>query len=119
MRFLSGALVGMAIAAVDNFAFGGEVSPIVIVLLLATATCVFGAIWSRRGWISTLGTWICLPLIHLVKYVFGLPDTLHPNTFTSIAMLGMFSLAVACIGQLSGTLARGLIHRAIPHNQSK
>jgi hypothetical protein len=52
--------------------------------------------------------WAWLTLVHLVKHVFGLPDTLHPNTYTSILMLAVFSLVVATIGTGCGILIRRL-----------
>ena len=98
---------GLAIAAVDNFAFEGEISPIVIVTLLFMATAVAGIVWRWRGWTMSLVVWVCVPLVHLVKHVFGLPDTLQPNTYTSILMLAGFTCVVAAIGTGCGVL----IHR--------
>jgi hypothetical protein len=106
-RFAVGFGTGIAIACVDNFAFGGEVSPIVIVALLIAATATFGGIWGRGGWTTALAAWICVPLAHLVKHVLGLPDTLHPNTYTSILLLAVFTFVVATLGTGAGTL----VHR--------
>ena len=86
-RFAVGLGVGIAIACVDSFAFGGEVSPIVIVALLIASTATFGGIWGRGGWPAAPAAWMCVPLAHLVKHVLGLPDTLQPNTYPSILML--------------------------------
>lgn len=107
-RFAVGLGAGIAIACVDNFAFGGEISPIVIVALLIASTATFGDIWGRGGWISALAAWICVPLAHLAKHVFGLPDTLQPNTYTSILMLAGFTFVVATLGTGVGML----IHRS-------
>ena len=106
-RFAVGLGIGIAIACVDNFAFGGEVSPIVIVALLFASTATIGGIGGRRGWPAALAAWMCAPLAHLGKHVFGLPDTLQPNTYTSILMLAAFTLAVASLGTGAGML----IHR--------
>lgn len=103
-RFAAGLGTGTAIAAVDSFAFGGEVSPIVIVILLVATTATFGGIWGRGGWTATVATWLCLPLAHVVKHVLGLPDTLHPNTYTSILMLTAFTLVATAIGTEAGVL---------------
>ncbi len=103
-----GFAAGAAIAAVDNFAFGGEVSPIVIVAMLLAATATAGLIWDRRGWIAAAAAWICVPLAHLIKHALGLPDTMQPNTYTSILMLAAFTLAVATIGTGCGVLLRRL-----------
>src|SRR5262245_60118292 len=95
-------VAGMLIAAVDNFAFHGEISPIVIVALLFVVTAAAGAMWGRLGLLPCVAVWIWLPLVHVVKHVLGLPDTIHPNTYTSILMLALFSAGVSCIGFLVG-----------------
>jgi hypothetical protein len=105
----AGLAAGAAIACVDNFAFGGEVSPVVIIALLLAATAIAGAIWGRRGWIAAAVIWACVPLAHVVKHVLGLPDTLHPNTYTSIVFLAAFTLAVATVGTGCGVIARRLL----------
>ncbi|HMV87097.1 MAG TPA: hypothetical protein PKC13_16450 [Blastocatellia bacterium] len=107
VRFGAGLFAGLAIAYVDNFAFAGEVSPIVIVALLLLATGLASSIWGQRGWIAAVGVWICVPLAHVVKHVLGLPDTLHPNTYTSILMLAAFTFVVTALGAAAGLL----IHR--------
>ena len=45
IRVGSGLIAGAGIAAVDNFAFGGEVSPIVIVGMLLVFGGVVGMLW--------------------------------------------------------------------------
>jgi hypothetical protein len=103
-RLAIGLGAGLSIAAVDNFAFGGEVSPIVIVVLLVATTATFGAIWGRQGWTTAVAAWLCVPLAHVVKHALGLPGTLHPNTYTSILMLAVFTLLVATLGPAAGIL---------------
>jgi len=98
---------GAVIVVVDDFAFQGEVSPIVIVVMLLFATGAATSCWGRRGWITAAAAWICVPLAHLVKRALGLPDTLQPNTYTSILMLAGFTLVVAALGTGAGML----IHR--------
>lgn len=93
---------------VDNGAFGGEVSPIIIVALLLAATAMAGAMWGRSGWITATVTWACVPLAHVVKHIVGWPDTLHPNTYTSILFLAAFTLVVAAGGTGCGLLGRRL-----------
>ena len=97
---------GAAIVYVDNWAFEGEVSPMIIVALLLAATALAGAMWGRSGWISAAVTWACVPLVHVFKHIFSLPDTLHPNTYTSILYLAAFTLLVATCGTGCGLLAR-------------
>ena len=103
-RIALGLVAGFAISAIDNFAFEGEVSPIVIVALLFTVSVCIGAIWGRSGWLAVILTWVCIPITHLVKHILGLPDTLHPNTYTSIMMLAAFTLVILAIGTGCGML---------------
>jgi hypothetical protein len=103
-----GFVAGAAIATVDNIAFEGEVSPIVIVAMLLAATGTAGAIWGWRGRIAAAAAWVCVPLAHLLKLLLGLPDTLHPNNYASILMLAVFTLVVATIGTGCGVLVRRL-----------
>jgi len=107
VRLAVGLAGGAAMAYVDNFAFEGEVSPIVIVAMLLAATAAAGASWGRRGWLAAAAAWVCVPVAHVVKHVLGLPDTLHPNTYVSIMYLAAFTLVVAIIGTGSGVLLRG------------
>ncbi len=103
-----GLVAGAAIVYVDNCAFEGEVSPIIIVALLLAATAMAGAMWGRSGWIAAAVTWACVPLAHVVKHILDLPDTLHPNTYTSILYLAAFTLVVATGGTGCEVLVRGL-----------
>lgn len=103
-----GLTAGLGLSAIDNFAFQGEVSPIMIVVLLLIVTVLSGANYAWRGWFIALSAWFCLPLAHIVKHVLGLPDTLQPNTYASILMLALFTLAVAAIGITSGIFLRRL-----------
>jgi len=104
IRVAAGLAVGAAIAAVDNFASGGEVSPVLVVALLFVATALSGAVWGSRGWVSSASTWACVPSAHLVKHLAGLPDTLQPNTYPSIIKLAAFTLVIGIVGTLSGML---------------
>jgi len=97
---------GGLIAAVDNVWFHGEVSPIVIVGLLLAAAGAAGALWGTAGWIPATVVWAWTPGAHLVKRLFGLPDTLHPNTYRSILLLAGFTFGVTVVGFAAGMLAR-------------
>ena len=99
---------GAGIVYLDNWAFEGEVSPLIIVALLLAATAMGGAIWGRRGWTAAAVTWACVPLAHVVKHVLDLPDTLHPNTYLSIVYLAAFTLVIATGGTACGVLGRRL-----------
>ncbi len=115
-------VAGAVITYVDNFAFEGEVSPIVIIALLLCSSAVAVGVWGRRGWIAAGIIWACVPSAHVVKHVLGMPDTLHPNTYTSILFLALFTLVVATIGAGCGALVRRLATgprpgRELPENQ--
>jgi hypothetical protein len=101
---LAGLLAGAAIVFVDNWAWEGEASPILIVALLLAATATVGAIWGRSAWIPAAVIWVCVPLAHVVKHAVGLPDTLHPNTYLSILYLAAFTLVVATVGTVCGAV---------------
>jgi hypothetical protein len=101
-----GLLAGGLISAVDNFAFGGEVSPIMIVILLAGASATLAYLF-RNAWVTALAVWICMPLVHVAKHLAGLPDTIQPNTYASILMLAIFTLIVSLAGAGAGA---GLRH---------
>jgi hypothetical protein len=108
IRLGVGLVSGLTIVYMDNWALKGEASPIFIVALLLAATVVIGALWGWRGWISAALTWACVPAAHVVKHAFGLPDTLHPNTYISILFLAAFTLVVATAGFGCGMLVRRL-----------
>jgi hypothetical protein len=109
LRLSAGFIAGAGIAAVDNFAFGGEVSPIVIVGMLLLAAGAIGILWGIRGVVAAGMVWIWLPMAHVVKRFFGLPDTIHPNTYASILMIGIFSFAVTGVGLGFGVALRRLL----------
>ena len=100
---------GLGIAAVDAFGSRGEVSPIVIVAMLLSATAVIGFILPWRGWIAALATWLPVPLAHLLRLFLGLPDTLHPNKYPSAFKLAAFTLIVSAIGMGCGSIVRVMV----------
>lgn len=116
MRLAVGLFVGAMIVVVDNFAFEGEASPIVIVAMLLAAAAIVSAVWGQRGWMPIGVLWVCVPLTHLVKHVLGLPDTLHPNTYRSILYLAAFTLCVVIAGAGAGLLTRKLAGSSRPTN---
>jgi hypothetical protein len=111
-----GLIVGAGIAAVDNFAFGGEVSPIVIVGMLLVFGAAAGMIWGVRATVAVAIVWVCLPIAHVLKHVLGLPDTIRPNTYPSILKLGAFSFVVTAIGLGFGLAFRRLLGGQPPEN---
>lgn len=103
-----GLLVGLAIAAIDNLAFEGECSPIVMVGMLFITGIAAGVAWRWRRWVTAALASVCIPLAHVVKHIFGLHDTIQPNTYGSIFGVGVLTLVVATIGALLGVLIRRL-----------
>jgi hypothetical protein len=108
VRPVVGFVAGALIAYVDNFAFEGEVSPIVIVAMLLVATGIAGVLWGRQAWVASSAIWACIPLVHLMKHFLRLPDTLQPNTYASIVALAVFTLVVSSVGTGGGVLLRWL-----------
>ena len=106
-RIACGLVIGAFIAFIDNVAFEGEVSPIVIVALLFVTAAAAGFLWGWQGWNVASTAWICVPLTHLVKHMLGLPDSIHPNTYNSIFMLALFTLLITAIGLTGGALLHG------------
>ena len=103
-RLCAGLAAGLVIVFVDNVAFQGEVSPIVIVGLLLLVSAGAGFLWGWRGTSAAAAAWLCVPCAHLLKHVLGWPDTIHPNTYTSILLLAGFTLVVSALGLAGGVL---------------
>jgi len=99
-----GIVCGAAIAIVDNFASQGEVSPVVVVAMLLAATATGGAMWGWSSWPAAAIVWVCVPAPHVARHALGLADTIHPNTWASIAQLAAFALLVVGIGTGGGIL---------------
>jgi hypothetical protein len=99
-----GIACGTAIALVDNLASGGEVIPVVIVVLLLAASVTAGALWGPSGWPAVALIWVAVPAPHVVLLAFGLPDTLHPATWASIGQLAAFTAFVVACGSGVGAL---------------
>jgi hypothetical protein len=115
LRAFVGLLLGAALVYLDNFAFDGETSPVVIVGCLLVMTACVTALWGTRAWIAGLVVWMPLPSAHLVKHGLGLPDTIQPNTYTSIAYLAAFTLVIAVVGGGFGLLVRrGMKSHVVP-----
>ena len=112
LRVGIGLIAGAGIAAVDNFAFGGEVSPIVIVGMLLVFGVAVGMLWGGRAAIAAAVAWVWLPMAHVLKHLMRLPDTIHPNTYASLLKLGAFTFIVTAIGLGFGMACRRLSRRA-------
>ena len=107
-------MAGAAIAAVDNFAFGGEVSPIVVVGMLLLFAAAAGMFWGVRAAVAVALAWVWLPMAHVIKHRMRLPDTLHPNTYVSILKLAAFSFVIAAVGLGLGLAFRRLFTGRVP-----
>jgi hypothetical protein len=95
-------VAGVSISAVDNFLFGGEVTPILPVLLLLFGAIGVGCLRGTGKWFAIVLLWVWLPMAHVLKHMFDVRDTLQPNTYDSIAILAAFTLAVALSGLVIG-----------------
>ncbi len=71
------------------------------------ATGLIGFVWRTRGWLASAVLWACIPVAHLIKHVFGLPDTIQPNTYSSILKLAAVTLVVAAAGTACGAAIGG------------
>lgn len=109
---LIGLAIGSCIALIDNYAFKGEISPIVIVALLFFSAFSVVAFFGNPGCIAAIGIWFCLPMSHFIKISLGLPDTLHPATFGSAVLLAVFTIIVVSIGSVCGMVFRRLAYGA-------
>ena len=107
-----GLIAGAGIAAVDNFAFGGEVSPIVIVGMLLVFGAAVGVIWGGRAAVAAAIAWVWLPMAHVLKHLMRLPDTIHPNSYASLLKLAAFTFVVTALGLGFGLAFRRLSRRA-------
>lgn len=105
-RILAGLAAGLAIAAVDRWGAGGEVSPIAIVLLLLAVAFTAGYQWSWGGWIAALSAWLPVPGAHVVASAFGWSDTLRPADPGAIIRLAVFTLAIVAVGLAGGAVMR-------------
>ncbi len=105
--YASGLGAGVGIAAVEAWAAGGHISPVVIVALLLASSGAIGAVWSWRGWPGAVSAAAApMPLMHMTKHLLGLPDTIQPNTLDTIVMMALFALAVAGAGLAGGAALR-------------
>lgn len=106
LTIATGFLAGIIIVLVDNFAVDGEISPVVIVILLLVVSASAGIIWDTAGWITAAITWVFLPSAHLIRLFFSLPDILHPAANGSILKLAIFSMIITAAGTVTGILIR-------------
>lgn len=51
-QIVIGIVAGVTISIIDNYAFKGEISPIVIVLMLLAASGFWGLLFGWHGWFA-------------------------------------------------------------------
>ena len=102
LKYVAAVIIGLIISAVDNYAFGGEITPMVIILLLLLATSGMSVIVNTKAYLISIIIWFFLPAVHLIKHLCGLSDSIQPNTIKSILLLALFTFAISQIGFLIG-----------------
>ena len=108
------AMLGIAVTCADLFAAGGELSPPVILLLLAIAGALAVAVQTRYSLPLLLLVAIWLPAAHLALHAAGVKTTLQPDTVGSILLVGLVGFVAVLLGGLVGAA----ILRAIPEQAS-
>lgn len=104
-----GLVAGLAIGAVDLYAAGGHVPPVVIVALHLVACGAIGGLWGWAAWPAAIAVAAPLPAVHAIRHALGWPDTISPNTWDSIVMMALFALAVCGAGLAAGAVLRAAI----------
>jgi hypothetical protein len=117
LRPTVGLLIGAVLVYLDGYAFSGETGPIVTIGCLLVATVSLSLTWSTGAWVAASIAWVMLPLGHVIKHSLGIPDTIQPNTYISIAGLAAVTLIAATLGGGLGLLIRQLSGHsaAAPH----
>jgi len=99
-------VLGLLTAVADVAAPWGDDTAKVILLLLVAFASLVGFLRPIRPWCWAILIGIWLPLIHLVRHAFGLTDPSHPNTYLSIFILALISLAACLLGAYGGAFVR-------------
>lgn len=105
-----GLIVGLTISIIDHYALKDEVSPIIKVLMLLTASGFSGLLFGWPGWFTVLIVWVFVPATHFIKYILGLSQAHHHLTITAILEIVVFSFAAAAVGFVAGVLVRRFIN---------
>jgi hypothetical protein len=107
-------MLGIAVTCADLFADHGELSPPVILLLLAIAGGLTVAVRTQFSLTLLLLVAVWLPGTHLALHGAGVKTTLQPDTIPSILLAGVAGLVAVLVGGLIGAA----ILRAIPAQAS-
>jgi hypothetical protein len=110
LKYVAAVIIGLIISAVDNYAFGGEITPMVVILLLLLSTSGMSVIVNAKAYLISIIIWFFLPAVHLIKHIFGLSDTIEPNTYQSILLLALVTFLICQIGFLVGRGIRKAIN---------
>lgn len=105
----AGLVAGLVISAVDLYAAGGHIPPVVIVALQILASAALGAAWGWAAWPAAIAVAAPLPAVHAIRHGLGWPDTITPNTWDSIVMMALFALAVAGAGFAAGAVLKAAV----------
>lgn len=101
-----GLAAGIVVSAVELYAVGGHLPPVVIVALQIVVAAALGVVWGWTAWPGTLAAALPLPAVHALRHALGWPDTISPNTWDAITMMTLFALAVGGAGLAAGAIAR-------------
>lgn len=104
-----GLAAGLVVAAVDLYAAGGRVPPVVIVALQIAASGAVGGLWGWLAWPGALAVAAPQPAVHVIRHALGWPDAISPNTWDAIGMMALFALAVAGAGFAAGAVLRAAV----------
>lgn len=105
----AGLVAGLAISAVELYAAGGHVPPVVIVALQIAASAAIGGLWGWSAWPGAIAVAAPMPAVHAIRHALGWPDTISPNTWDAIVMMALFAVAVAGAGFAAGAVLRAAI----------
>jgi|GEM_PF-5378839 len=111
--YIVSAVAGITISMIDNYAMNGEISPIVIVMLLFLSVTALSAFNPNNVWLNALLVWIWLPASHLIKHLLEMPDSIYPNTYKSILLLALFTFTICIVGLLIGIGIRRVLRTVL------
>jgi hypothetical protein len=106
IKYISAIVIGLFISALDNCAFGGEISPVIVIMLLFLFCAGMAFIVNTYAYLISIIIWIFLPLVHFINHLLGFTDSIQPNTYQSIFLLALVTFAVSQIGFVVGRIIR-------------
>jgi hypothetical protein len=97
---------GLLVAVFDVAAPFGDDTAKGTLFLWVVACGSLGLLLPRRPWRWALLVAPWLPVVHGLRHALGLTDSIHPNTYTTIAILVPISAAVCLLAAYGGALVR-------------